>query len=154
MNMPELTNGFPNGSPPSHHPIEVGLPICFTIIGLAILLIPPSPGSVAATLPHLVVLVWGMGLGIGGLITLVSQVLHRRSVGIYVEQVGSVFIAVGALLYAVAVFFFAPLSAAIAAGGIFFIVSVSYVWRWVQLRRILNSVAKRAAMLRSENGGS
>lgn len=110
--------------------------------GLTALAIEVAPGSLQALLPHWAVVLWGVLLSGGSLVTLVG--MSRPTVnGIIVEQVGSVTVGCAAIFYSIlAAWFVGPGS--LQSVGIIFAWGVACLIRWGQLQVLINDSVRRA----------
>jgi hypothetical protein len=111
--------------------------------GLTSLALNSAPDSLDALLPTWVVMVWGVLLTIGSVVTLVG--MSRQTVGgIVTEQIGSVMVAATTIFYAVLALRELGLDA-LQGVGIILAWGLSCLLRWVQLQILINNAAKRAA---------
>lgn len=117
------------------------LTLC-VVSGVPLVFADATPGSIAAQLPRLMVVVWGAMLALGALTTLVGT-LKMDVNGIILEQIGSVSVGGASLIYAGAIFtqihWVGSVPAAIITGW-----GLSCFWRWGQLQALLHKAEKAA----------
>lgn len=101
-----------------------------------------GPPSLQGVMPEWAVIVWGLMLGLGSLLTLGGMM--RQSVnGIITEQIGSVVVAAATLFYSgIAFWQLGPV--ALQTVGIILAWGLSCGLRWFQLQALINSAIGRA----------
>lgn len=85
------------------HPHQVLLAALLLISGLSILLGGPRPGSIAAVLPGLLVVVWAGTLVVGSALVVAAAVVGSEELALYLELVADLPLAIMCAVYAVAV---------------------------------------------------
>lgn len=106
-----------------------------SVVGLALILGAPEPGSMDALMPHWAVKGWGALLTIGSLLTLAGTT-HQSTLAVILEQIGSVMVGVAAILYSASALLVIGFEAAFPVGitsGFGF----ALLWRWAQLQVLL-----------------
>lgn len=110
--------------------------LCVTV-GLPLLFLRVKPGSLEELLPSWAVLLWGLSLILGAVVTL-SGMARQTPGGIITEQVGSIITAFATLIYGVGVVGTAGSTGAWGA-CIVFGFGVSCFFRWLQLEALIHS---------------
>lgn len=90
--------------------------------------------------------VWGLTLVVGALITLYGMA-RQTSFGVLLEQVGSVIVGAGTVLYAGFTFFYTN-SDLTPATAITLGFGLSCFWRWGQLQSLVNSTVEQVVELK------
>lgn len=116
--------------------------IACMVSGIAFIAGGATPGTVESKLDKGWIIVWGLMIGLGGLVTLAGTV-RLDVTGIVWEQVGSLALFGGTLVYAVAVW------STVGQSGLYpglFQLSfgVASLWRWGQLQSHLLEARRRA----------
>jgi hypothetical protein len=86
------------------NPFEVLMLAWCVLVGAALALGTPAPGSVRELLPQWMVMTWYILLCTGGLVGLVGVWLANLTLSLLVERAALLTVAPGALLYSVALF--------------------------------------------------
>lgn len=137
-----------NDKPPGGlHPYVIWLPFALAIIGLPLVFGGARPGSIAALLNPILVRFWGGFFLFGGPMTVVGLYWRNRVTGMIIEQIGSVAVAIGALLYAGALLSVIPITSSIVVVAVFGSLGGACIARWFQLRRLLNEAIHEARRL-------
>lgn len=148
MSRPHLTL---NDKPPGGlHPYVIWLPLALAFIGLPLVIGGAQPGSIAALLNPILVKFWGGFFLVGGPLTVVGLYWRNRATGMIIEQVGSVAVAAGALLYAGALLTVIPLSSSIVVVGVFGSLGGACIARWFQLRKLLHHAILEARQMAAD----
>lgn len=113
--------------------------------GATALTLKVAPESLEAVLPVWAVLVWGLTLGLGSLVTLVGMAFQTVN-GIITEQIGSVMVGAATVFYS-GVAFYVIGASAIQTMGIVLAWGLACLVRWVQLQILINNAVKRQAKL-------
>ena len=93
----------------SRHPFETYLLVLAAVSGLPLLFGKPNSASIAATLPHVLVIGWGFMLVLGSLCALVGLYWRGRSAtGLVLERAGLIGVGGASLVYAASVLISAP----------------------------------------------
>lgn len=71
--------------PARRHPDQVSIAALLVVSGAPILGGGPRPGSVAATLPTALVIVWAVVLTVGGLLLVAAAAVRSPEIGLYLE---------------------------------------------------------------------
>jgi hypothetical protein len=126
--------------PAARYPVDpraVFILILSVFTGGIALIVKAGPASLEATLPRWGVLVWGITLVLGSIITLSGMAVQNLN-GILAEQVGSVMVAAATLFYGTLAIHLigAP---AIQSMGIIIAWGLSCLVRWVQLQALIVS---------------
>jgi hypothetical protein len=118
--------------------------------GLTALALSAAPESLEAVLPRWGVILWGVLLTLGSVVTLVG--MSRQTVnGIIIEQVGSVMVGVTTVYWSI-------LAVRILGTGVMQDVAVilawgmACLWRWGQLQALINSSHRRGKRKAAEQG--
>jgi len=137
-----------NDKPPGGlHPYVVWLPFALALIGLPLVFGGAQPGTIASLLNPLLVKFWGGFFLFGGPMTVIGLFWRNRATGMIIEQVGSVAVAAGALLYAGALVTVIPIQSSVVVVGVFGSLGGACVVRWFQLRKLLNDAMREAMWL-------
>lgn len=124
------------------------LSLCVAV-GIPLIFANATPGTIASKLDPPLIVVWGLMLSLGSLVTLVGVV--RQSVnGIITEQVGSVAVGGACLIYAVAIWLSVRWAGAVPM-VIVFGWGLSCFWRWYQLQRLMKKAEDVAAAVREQD---
>jgi hypothetical protein len=117
------------------------LSLC-VISGLPLVFADATPGSIAAQLDRVWVVIWGVMLTVGALTTLIGTVKTDVN-GIILEQIGSVAVGGATIVYAGAILvqirWSGSVPAAIVLGW-----GLSCFWRWGQLQALLHKAEQVA----------
>lgn len=117
-------------------------------VGVPLIFANATPGTIASQLDDTWVVVWGVMLSAGSLVTLLGVV--RQSVnGILFEQVGSVAVGFACLIYSTAIWLSVQWAGAVPA-VIVLGWGLSCFWRWYQLQRLMVNTEKLAHEARSD----
>ena len=109
--------------------------------GATALALKAAPESLEAILPHWGVVVWGVLLALGSLISLVGMAFQTMN-GIILEQVGSVMVGATTVFYStLAIYVVGP--SAIQTIGIILAWGLACFVRWIQLQILIHSAVKR-----------
>lgn len=118
------------------------------VVGVPLIFADATPGTIASKLDDTWVVVWGVMLSAGSLVTLLGVI--RQSVnGILFEQVGSVAVGFACLIYATAIWLSVQWAGAVPA-VIVLGWGLSCFWRWYQLQRLMVNTEKLATEVRSD----
>lgn len=109
--------------------------------GLTALAVKAAPESLESLIPYWGVVLWGVLLSMGSLITLVG--MARQTVnGIITEQVGSVMVGVTTIFYSVLALYTSSLDA-IQTVGIVLAWGLACLIRWGQLQSLIHDAVRR-----------
>lgn len=114
---------------------------------LTALLLEVAPGSLENVLPRWAVIVWGVLLGLGSMLTILGMARQTLN-GIITEQIGSVMVGVGATYYSVIILMKSP--EAIQSIGIILAWGVACFIRWGQLQALIMSSRRAGDLLAAE----
>jgi hypothetical protein len=109
--------------------------------GMIALLIHSAPATLEALLPRWGVVLWGLLLVVGSVMTLVGMVFQSVN-GIIAEQLGSVIVGVTTVFYSV-LYLVVLHAAALQTVGIILAYGLSCFLRWVQLQALINESDRR-----------
>jgi hypothetical protein len=121
------------------------LSLC-VFVGVPLIFANATPGTIAAKLDAVWVVVWGLMLSAGSLLALVGA-LRQTVNGVILEQVGSVSVGFACVIYGTAIW----LAIGVAGSVPIVIVAgwgVSCFWRWGQLQGYLRDVERLARKAR------
>lgn len=117
-------------------------------VGVPLIFANATPGTIASKLDATWVVVWGVMLSAGSLVTLMGVV--RQSInGILFEQVGSVAVGFACLIYATAIWLSVQWSGAVPS-VIVLGWGLSCFWRWYQLQRLMVNTEKAVHEIRAD----
>lgn len=132
--------------PARRHPHQVCLAALIMVSGLAILLGGPQPGSVSASLPPLLLLLWAGVLAVGGAMVVAAAIVPPLT-ALFLELAADLPLAVMCVVYAASVAMVAGARAlvpmAIVTG-----VAAAFAVRALQVFRTLTAVRKEIARRR------
>ena len=123
------------------------LALC-VVSGLPLLIAGAVPGSIESQLDPFWVIVWGLMLTVGSLLSLVGMAWQSPT-GVVTEQVGSVALGVACVVYAAAIWGATEWSGSVPEGIIIGLGGASF-WRWWQLQRYLIDTERLASRVRGE----
>lgn len=125
-------------------PRAVFLLVLSVFTGLTALAVDAAPQTLNSVLPHWAVLLWGILLVVGSVVTLVGMAYQSVN-GVVLEQIGSVAVGVTTVYYSILALWVAGVDAAQPV-GIILAWGVACLIRWVQLQALLRE-ADRAALM-------
>jgi hypothetical protein len=128
--------------PARRHPAQVVLALILMVSGLAILLGGPRPGSINASLPTPLVLLWAGVVTVGGAMVVAAAVVPPLA-ALFLELAADPSMAIMCGVYAASVFTVAGGRGAV-TGGLVSGIAVSYAIRAYQVARTIRA-ARRAA---------
>lgn len=118
--------------------------------GLTALALKAAPESLESVLPRWGVMLWGIMLTLGSIVTLVG--MARQTVnGIITEQVGSVMVGVTTVYWSVLALKIIG-SSVIQDVAIILAWGLACLWRWGQLQALINSSHRRGKRKAAEKG--
>ena len=119
------------------------------IVGVPLVLANATPGTIAAQLDPAWVVIWGVMLSVGSLLTLVGTFKQNVN-GIIIEQVGSVAVGFACLIYALAIWFQVRW-----AGAVPMVIVLGWgwscFWRWGQLQAYISKAQRVADQIRDQD---
>lgn len=123
------------------------LSLCI-VAGVPLAFADATPGSIAAQLDRVWVVIWGVMLTLGALTTLVGTAKPNAD-GIILEQIGSVAVGGATVVYAGAILTQVHLAGSVPA-AIVLGWGLSCFWRWGQLQALLTQAERAASESRDE----
>lgn len=117
--------------------------------GLTALALEIAPESINSYLPYWGVLIWGILLCVGSLVTLAGMAFQSVN-GIIAEQIGSVMVGATTVFYAAVALYFNG-AAAVQGTGIILAWGLSCFLRWGQLQVLINNAHRREIRERTLN---
>ena len=124
------------------------LSLC-VIVGFPLIFADATPGTIAAQLDSTWVVIWGLMLSVGSLVTLIG-VMQQSVNGIIIEQIGSVAVGFACLIYAVAIWLQVSWAGAVPT-VIVLGWGASCFWRWFQLQRLMMNAEHVATEVRERD---
>jgi len=124
------------------------LSLCVAV-GVPLIFANATPGTIASKLDPPLIVVWGLMLSAGSLVTLLG-VLRQSVGGIITEQVGSVAVGGACMIYAVAIWLSVRWAGAVPM-VIVFGWGLSCFWRWYQLQRLMKKAEEVAWAVRIDD---
>lgn len=138
------------------HPFEVAVMVASVFVGLVMVLTDITPRSASQTMSPAVLAMWEGLLIVSGVVALAGIFWRGKlETSLRVEMAGTLLMAGGISMYAVALLFFG--SQALVAGGYCVALAAGAWWRSVQiakdLRRVANATLVATAPLLMEDTG-
>lgn len=134
-------------TPAARYPADaraVFILVACVMTGIGSLFGNATPGSIRAELDHGWVVIWGILIGAGGLITLIGT-FKLNDNGVIIEQIGCVVVAVATVIYAAAVWSQVGfLGRGLYAGLFQLMFGIASLWRGGQLQGLINRSIRQA----------